>query len=147
MQILEKNIEQVARASGILADDLSVFFAEGNEIKYAPNDWLFHESTPRQWAGIILEGGVALVRGLHGSSRHIATMAEGSLISEGLFLDDDAHGNGAYTRNGASVWQISRDKLTEYRKRQSRDILSDRFKGGGEHQQEDAAVVGAALRE
>ena len=116
MQILEKNIEQVARASGISVDDLTVFFAEGSEQKYTPNDWLFHESTPREWAGIILEGEVALVRGLHGSSQHIATMAEGSLISEGLFLDDDAHGNGAYTRNGASVWQISREKLTEYRK-------------------------------
>ena len=30
-------------------------------------------------------------------------------------LDDDAHANGAYTRNGATVWQISKEKLASYR--------------------------------
>ena len=115
MQIERKKIEQAAQASGISVDDLTAFLAEGTEHKYAANEWLFQESTPRQWAGMLLEGEIEIVRGLHGSSRHLATMMEGSLISEGLFLDDDAHANGAYTRNGATVWQISRDKLSLYR--------------------------------
>ncbi len=66
---------------------------------------------PRKWAGILLEGRIELFRGLHGSSRHVATMVPGSLISEGAFLEDDAHSNGALTRDGASVWQISIDKM------------------------------------
>ena len=115
MQIERKKIEQAAQASGISVEDLTAFLAEGTEHKYAANEWLFQESTPRQWAGMLLEGEIEIVRGLHGSSRHLATMMEGSLISEGLFLDDDAHANGAYTRNGATVWQISRDKLSLYR--------------------------------
>ncbi len=115
MQIEQKRIAQAAQVSGINVDDLTAFLAEGSEQHYGPNEWLFQESTPRLWAGILLEGEVEIVRGLHGSSRHIATMLEGSLISEGLLLDDDAHANGAYSRNGAKVWQISKEKLATYR--------------------------------
>lgn len=117
MQIEQKRIEQAAKVSGIDIEDLTAFLAEGSEHHYGPNEWLFQESTPRLWAGIILEGEVEIVRGLHGSSRHIATMLEGSLISEGLLLEDDAHVNGAYTRNGATLWQISKEKLAAYRDR------------------------------
>ena len=115
MQIEQQRIEQAAQVSGINVDDLTAFLAEGAVQHYGSNEWLFQESTPRLWAGIILEGEVKIVRGLHGSSRHIATMLEGSLISEGLLLDDDAHANGAYSRNGATVWQISKEKLVTYR--------------------------------
>ncbi|WP_306547100.1 aspartate ammonia-lyase [Desulfobulbus sp.] len=115
MQLTQKSIEQAAQASGISVEDVAAFFAQGTEHTYTANEWLFQESTPRQWAGILLDGEVDVVRGLHGSSRHLATLVEGSLISEGLLLDDDAHANGAYTRNGAVVWQISRETLTSYR--------------------------------
>ncbi len=110
--ILEKNIlKRAAKSSGISEADLAQFFAEGLEKTYEPNEWLFQESTPRQWAGIILTGDIELVRGLHGTSRHVATMLAGALISEGTFLEGDAHSNGGYTRNGAVVWQISREKI------------------------------------
>ena len=108
-------IKQAAKGSGIKEEDLKFFFSEGEKRIYKPNDWLFQESTPRQWAGIILEGDVELVRGLHGSSRHVATMIEGAIISEGAFLEGDAHSNGAFTRNGTSVWQISKEKIDAYR--------------------------------
>lgn len=110
--ILEKSIlKRAAKSSGISEEDLTQFFAEGQEKTYEPNEWLFQESTPRQWAGIILEGDIELVRGLHGTSRHVATMLAGALISEGTFLEGDAHSNSGYTRNGAVVWQISREKI------------------------------------
>ena len=115
MQIAQQRIEQAAKVSGISVEDLSAFLAEGSAHRYAANEWLFQESTPRLWAGILLEGEVEIVRGLHGSSRHITTMLAGSLISEGLLLDDDAHGNGAFTRNGAIVWQLPREKMIAYR--------------------------------
>lgn len=115
MQINKSLIRQAAKASGISEEDLALFFAEGEQKIYQPNDWLFQESTPRKWAGIILEGDVDLVRGLHGSSRHVATMISGALISEGAFLGGDAHSNGAFSRNGATIWQISTDKIEAYR--------------------------------
>ena len=108
-------IKQAAKGSGIKEEDLKIFFSEGEKRTYKPNDWLIQEATPRQWAGIILEGDVELVRGLHGSSRHVATMIEGAIISEGAFLEGDAHSNGAFTRNGTSVWQISKEKIDAYR--------------------------------
>ena len=69
MQLEKKKIEQAAQASGISVEDVTAFFAEGEERRYAANEWLFHESTPRLWAGILLEGEVEIVRGLHGSSQ------------------------------------------------------------------------------
>ncbi len=108
-------LKQASKASGISEEDLRLFFKEGEKIEYAPNEWLFQESTPRKWAGIIIDGDVTLVRGLHGTSRHIATMIKGSLISEAAFLDDSAHSNGAYTRKGTTIWQISREKIMAYR--------------------------------
>ncbi len=115
MNIEESIIRQAAKASGIGEEDLTGFFAEGERKIYKPNEWLFQESTPRKWAGIILEGDIELVRGLHGSSRHVATMIAGALISEGAFLEGDSHSNGAFTRTGAEVWQISVEKIEALR--------------------------------
>ena len=115
MRIEKSIIRQAAKGSGIGEEDLTTFFSEGEQRIYKPNEWLFQESTPRQWAGIILEGDVELVRGLHGSSRHVGTMVAGALISEGAFLESESHSNGGYTRNGATVWQMSTEKIAAYR--------------------------------
>ncbi len=115
MKIDDKFLKQAAQASGISVEDLSVFFAKGEQHSYKPTEWLFHESTPRQWAGIILEGEVELVRGLHGSSRHVGTITAGALISEGAFLEGDSHSNSGFTRNGATIWQISKEIIDQYR--------------------------------
>ncbi len=114
--LVEKSIiRQAARMTGIKEEDLAIFFSEGKRRTYEPNEWLFQESTPRQWAGVVLEGEIELVRGLHGSSLHVGTMVAGALISEGAFLDGGAHSSGAYTRNGAVVWQISSEKIEIFR--------------------------------
>jgi aspartate ammonia-lyase len=115
MILEEQIIKQASKASGITEEDLRLFFKEGEKRSYQANDWLFQESTPRFWAGIILEGDVELVRGLHGSSRHIGSLIAGTLISEGAFLGDDSHSTGAFTRHGATIWQISKEKIDAYR--------------------------------
>ena len=115
MLIKQKTIKLAAKATGITEKDLTTFFTEGQEQVYRPNEWIFHESTPRRWVGIILEGGVELVRGLHGSSRKVGSMLAGSMISESAFLGDDTHVNGAFTRNGVKIWQVSREKIDVFR--------------------------------
>ena len=115
MFIEQSIIRLAAKSTGISEKDLATFFAEGREKVYQPNEWIFHESTPRRWAGIILEGEVELVRGLHGFSRKLGSMVAGSMISEGTFLGDDSHANGAFTRNGVKIWQISREKIDAFR--------------------------------
>ncbi len=114
MALEEQIISQASKASGISEEDLNIFFAEGEKTSYQANEWLFHESTPRDWAGIVLEGDVELVRGLHGSSRHVGSLIAGTLISEGAFLGADPHSTGAFTRHGVTVWKISKEKIDAY---------------------------------
>jgi aspartate ammonia-lyase len=97
--------------------DLKDFFAQGEQLTYEAEEWLFHESTPRKWAGLVLDGEVEIVRGLHGSTKHLAVLAPGALISESAFLDEVPHGTGAFTRLGATIWQISRNGIEAFREK------------------------------
>jgi aspartate ammonia-lyase len=109
---MKQNITQLAsRSTGINQEDLAILFAQGEEQVYHPNEWIFHEATPRRWAGVILEGKLELMRGLHGTARKVGTMVAGAMISEGAFLGCDSHSNGSFTRTGIKIWQISQEKI------------------------------------
>ena len=112
---VDQILKNTAAATGIAAADLQGFFAQGEQKTYQPEEWLFHESTPRQWAGFVMEGEVEIVHGLHGSSKHLAVLGPGALISESALLDDSSHFTGALTRQGATVWQISKEKSEAFR--------------------------------
>ena len=115
MKKIDEVLQRASKRMGMAKADLQNFFSRGEQKSYAAEDWLFHESTPRQWGGLVLEGEVEIVRGLHGASKHLVVLAPGALISEGAFLDDQPHANGGFTRHGATVWQISREKIEAYR--------------------------------
>jgi aspartate ammonia-lyase len=83
--------------------------------EYEPNEWLFHESTPRQWFGIVEKGEVRIVRGLHGQNTCLAVLKQGGILSEGLLLDDLPHSAGSFTREGAVVVQFSRQAVERAR--------------------------------
>jgi aspartate ammonia-lyase len=108
-------IAAAARRIGISSGDLSVLLQQGDAVTYQAGDFIFHESTPRLWLGILLEGDVEILRGAHARSTTVATLAPGALISEGVLLDDLAHATSAVARKGASVWQISRAALQQAR--------------------------------
>jgi aspartate ammonia-lyase len=112
---LKNVLERASKKMGVARSDLEDFFKRGEQVAYAAEDWLFHESTPRQWAGMVIDGEVTIVRGLHGSTRHLAVLTPGALIAEGAFLEEEAHATGAFTRNGATVWQISQAALAAFR--------------------------------
>jgi aspartate ammonia-lyase len=112
---LKNVLERASKKMGVARSDLEDFFKRGEQVAYAAEDWLFHESTPRQWAGMVIDGEVTIVRGLHGSTRHLAVLTPGALIAEGAFLEEEAHATGAFTRNGATVWQISQAALADFR--------------------------------
>jgi aspartate ammonia-lyase len=113
--ILKRAVKNAATVIGVGAEDLKAFFKKGASVAYKPGDWIFHESTPRLWAGIVVEGEVEIVRGLHGPSTRLAVMRPGALIAESALLDDLPHSAGALTRSGATVWQIPRKQLDEFR--------------------------------
>ncbi len=108
-------IEEAAHVIEISLEDMQAFFDLGQEKSYVAGEWLFHESTPRNWAGFVLEGEVTITRGQHGSSKQVALLGSGALISESALLDESAHSTGAFTREGAAVWLIPREKIDTFR--------------------------------
>src|SRR4051812_31794172 len=97
---LNKQLEAPAKAMGVAVSELMAVLEKGQVVEYDAGACLFHESTSRQWMGIVLDGDVDVVRGLHGRQTHLATLTGGSIISEGILLDECAHGSSAFAKGG-----------------------------------------------
>ncbi len=115
MGIPESVLDQAASTMGIRPEDLRDFLAHGESVKFAAGDVLFHESTPRQWFGLVESGEVAIVRGLHGSTTHLSSIGDGGILGEGIFLDDSPHSVGAVARRDTVVLQIPRREVEALR--------------------------------
>src|SRR5688500_12842598 len=112
MQEILQKLEEPARAMGVPLSELAAIVEKGDVIAYDAGACLFHESTPRQWLGVVVAGEVEIVRGLHGRQTHLATLTDGALISEGILLDDRAHSSSAFARgSGTRVLQVPRGVL------------------------------------
>lgn len=118
MELNSDTIVEAAGRIGIKPEDLAAIVQHGTAVTYQSGDVLFHESTPRLWLGLVLEGEVELRRGLHGHSVQVATAQPGALLSEAAMLDDTAHSTSAVARLGARVWQIPRSELDRLRAEQ-----------------------------
>ena len=112
----EQLLERAKEATGIDVVDLRALVSRGKAVRYEAGEWLFHESTPRQWFGIVEQGEVEIVAGLHGSSTHLSTIGAGGMLSEGILLDDSAHTVGAIARKGATVLQVPKAEVEEMRR-------------------------------
>jgi aspartate ammonia-lyase len=114
MKDILAKLETPARAIGVPVSELAEIVKRGQEVAYEAGACLFHESTPRQWLGIVAAGEVDIVRGLHGRQTHLATLTDGALVSEGILLDECAHSASAFARgSGTRVVQVPRDVLDE----------------------------------
>ena len=91
MILPEERIAKLAETMAIPADELSAIIGQGVSHAYPAGAYLFHESTPRLWMGIVEEGEVEIVRGHHGSTTRVATLTRGTAFSEGVLLDDLPH--------------------------------------------------------
>ena len=150
-------ITQAAQRIGIKPGELEAVLKRGSAVTYRAGDYLFHESTPRQWLAMVIEGEVDLVRGQHGQSTFIGVAQPGAILSEGVMLDDVPHSTSAVTRQGAKLWQISRAELDAIRK-ESPEVfyrivaqvarrLSDRLRAASERlAKESAAPILTSVR-
>src|SRR5207342_148605 len=102
MQDIHLKLEAPARAMGVPVSELAAIVDRGQEVAYDAGACLFHESTPRQWLGIVVAGQVDILRGLHGRQTHLATLIDGALISEGILLDECAHSASAFARGSGT---------------------------------------------
>ncbi|HSB77713.1 MAG TPA: aspartate ammonia-lyase [Candidatus Methylomirabilis sp.] len=151
MNFLKSNLEPIAASFGVSADDLQAILMQGQAVTYGPGTWLFHESTPREWLGILEEGEVEIVRGLHGRRTHLAILTPGALLSESVLLDPSAHSSSACAPRGARVFQIPRAVL-ETVKGEKPDVyyrivariaqrISDRLRGATEQLARESGVT------
>ena len=111
MKLDSKTLADAAQRIGIKEEELSAVVDRGEAVSYQAGDYLFHESTPRLWLGLVIEGEIDLVRGQYGQSVLLSVAQPGAILSEGVMLDDTPHGTSAVTRQGASVWQIGQIAL------------------------------------
>ncbi|MEX2581075.1 MAG: aspartate ammonia-lyase [Verrucomicrobiales bacterium] len=115
MEITRERIEEVAGDMGVSVEELEKFVALGEERVFLKGDYLFHESAPRQWFGIVLEGKINLQRGLAGRHVTLAILSEGAIIGESLFIDDLDHSVSGLALEEVHAWAISREKLASFR--------------------------------
>src|SRR5436190_16161629 len=113
---ITQKLETPARAMGVPVAELVAITEKGNVVAYDAGDCLFHESTPREWMGIVLAGQVDVVRGLHGRQTHLASLTDGAIVSEGILLDACAHSSSAFARGaGTRVLRVPRAVLERVR--------------------------------
>jgi aspartate ammonia-lyase len=110
-----ETIDEAAKRIGIPSADFAALLERGHIVTFAAGEHLFHESSPRTWMGLVLEGEVEIVRGAQARHVVLATLASGALIGEGAMLDDSAHTAGAVTRQGATLWRIDRAQIEALR--------------------------------
>ena len=109
---LTQTLEAPARAMGVPVSELMAIVERGKVVDYEGGACLFHESTPRQWFGIVVDGQVEVIRGLHGKEKHLATLTDGAMVAEAILLDECAHSASAFARGQkTSVLQVPRDVL------------------------------------
>ena len=101
----------------IAEEDFREIIEGGIRRTYAPGEWLFHESSPRLWCGVLLEGQVEIIKGLQGSEVHLATLGPEAMIGEEALLDDSAHSTSAYTIKGATTLETSREAWEDLRQK------------------------------
>lgn len=115
MKFDSETLRDAAQRIGIQADELATVLHRGSAVNYRGGDYLFHESAPRLWLGVVMDGEVELVRGRHGHSVIVGHAQSGAILSEGVMLDETPHSTSAVTRHGATVWQISRAEFDTVR--------------------------------
>jgi aspartate ammonia-lyase len=111
----EARIIRLAETMAIPAADLAALIAAGESHSYPTGAYLFHESTPRLWMGIVEEGEIEIVRGNHGSSTRLATLARGAAFGEGVLLDDLPHSASGVALTDVKVRLIPRKVFEKIR--------------------------------
>lgn len=111
----EKQITSLAKTMSIDGEELSSLMEHGETHFYQAGSYLFHESAPRLWMGIVESGEVEIVRGNHGSTRRLATLTAGAAFSEGVLLDDLPHSASAVALTDVRVLLIPRSVFDEVR--------------------------------
>jgi len=159
MQLDPSTIAEAALRIGITKEELDAVLQRGRPVTYAASDYLFHESAPREWLGLVLDGEIELWRGQHGHSVQLGVLVAGAIVGESVLLGDGPHSTSAMTRTGVTVWQIPRAELAAAREAnpagyfrivgQVARRIADRLRAASEQleRRASAPVLGGVRRE
>jgi aspartate ammonia-lyase len=96
-------------ARDLAADDLDYLAQHTRTIGYLRDAFIFHESQPRRFWGLIVKGRVSLIKGPRGRPHLLHTLHEGDSFGEGSLLDDYPHSTSALVIEPAEVLEIPRE--------------------------------------
>lgn len=115
MQLTPQLVERYAKDIGISPEKLQSFADLGGTRTYLPGDYLFHESAPREWFGIIMEGKIDLLSGLSGRHVSVGVLAEGAIINESILIDELSHSVSGVALVETRVWAVDREVVMNFR--------------------------------
>lgn len=115
MSLTPELVSRYAKDTGISAEELQSFVDLGEMRSYVPGDYLFHESAPRKWFGILMEGKVDLLAGLAGRHVSVGCLAEGAIVNESIMIDELAHSVSGVALEETKVWTIDRGFVEQFR--------------------------------
>jgi aspartate ammonia-lyase len=78
---------------------------------YLPGTYVFHESQPRRFWGLVLKGRVELRKGPRARPRVLYVMGPGDSFGEGSLLDDYPHSTSAYVLEPTEMLELPRDAM------------------------------------
>jgi aspartate ammonia-lyase len=100
-------------------------------VRYATDEVLFEEGSPRSFLAIVVNGAVAIEKQMNSRPIRLVTLGAGEAVGEGLLLDDSKHGTSARALQATDAYVLRAEKV--------QDMLR-------EHPQLYAALVGRAAR-
>ncbi len=98
-------------ARNLTADELAVVAESSQVLGYLRGAYIFHESQPRRFWGLVLKGRIELRKGPRGHPRVLAVMGPGDSFGEGSMLDDYPHSSSAFVIEPAEILQVPREAI------------------------------------
>ena len=94
-------------------DELRLLAPRAQVLGYLRGAYIFHESQPRRFWGLVLRGRIELRKGPRGQPRILAVIGPGDSFGEGSLLDDYPHSSSAYVIEASEIVQLDRDAMVE----------------------------------
>ncbi|CAN5668692.1 hypothetical protein BH23GEM10_BH23GEM10_11750 [soil metagenome] len=112
---MDTTILRTLRAAALMRriDSAEIEYLAGfvRVLGYLPDTYLFHESQPRRFWGLILKGRIELQKGPRARPRVLYVMGRGDSFGEGSLLDDYPHSTSALVIEPTEILELPRDAM------------------------------------
>jgi aspartate ammonia-lyase len=114
---MDENVLEALRRTPLTrrlaAADLDRVAAACRVLGYLPGTWIFHESQPRRFWGLVLRGRIELQKGPRARPRVTAVLGPGDSFGEGALLDDYPHSTSAKVLEAVELVELPREAVQQ----------------------------------